>query len=217
MPRDNATSMDVARLAGVSQSAVSRVFTPGASASPKTSEKVRKAAEELGYRPNSLARAMVSGRSRIIGLVVAYLNNQFYPEALEKLSKRLQERGYHVLVFMTAKTQGDVSDVIEEILDYQVDGIIAASVALSSELSEMQAGAWPMVPSLGREFCIPGPASGDGLFREARDPERSRASRQLIIEMLEYMKRHPSQGGPEVMEMPRFWHQHKLVLYLVVE
>ena len=71
----------------------------------------------------------------------------------------------------------------------------------------MQAGAWPMVPSLGREFCIPGPASGDGLFREARDPERSSASRQLIIEMLEYMKRHPSQGGPEVMEMPRFWHQ----------
>ena len=71
----------------------------------------------------------------------------------------------------------------------------------------MQAGAWPMVPSLGREFCIPGPASGDGLFREASDPERSRASRQLIIEMLEYMKRHPSQGGPEVMEMPRFWHQ----------
>ena len=71
----------------------------------------------------------------------------------------------------------------------------------------MQAGAWPMVPSLGREFCIPGPASGDGLFREARDPERSRASRQLIIEMLEYMKRHPSDGGPEVMEMPRFWHQ----------
>ena len=71
----------------------------------------------------------------------------------------------------------------------------------------MQAGAWPMVPSLGREFCIPGPASGDGLFREARDPERSRASRQLIIEMLEHMKRHPSKGGPEVMEMPRFWHQ----------
>ena len=71
----------------------------------------------------------------------------------------------------------------------------------------MQAGAWPMVPSLGREFCIPGPASGDGLFREARDPERSMASRQLIIEMLEYMKRHPSDGGPEVMEMPRFWHQ----------
>ncbi len=70
----------------------------------------------------------------------------------------------------------------------------------------LQAGAWPMVPSLGREFCIPGPASGDGLIREARDPARSAASQQLIIDMLNHMKRHPSQGGPEVMEMPRFWH-----------
>ena len=70
----------------------------------------------------------------------------------------------------------------------------------------MQAGAWPMVPSLGREFCIPAPASGDGMVRAARDESQSEASRQLIIEMLNHMKRHPSQGGPEVMEMPRFWH-----------
>ena len=70
----------------------------------------------------------------------------------------------------------------------------------------MQAGAWPMVPSLGREFCIPGPASGDGLMRAARDEDQSEASRQLIIDMLEHMKRHPSQGGAEVMEMLRFWH-----------
>ena len=136
MPRDTATSLDVARLAGVSQSAVSRVFTPGASVSQHTSDKVREAATKLGYRPNSLARAMVSGRSRIIGLVVAYLDNQFYPDALEKLSARLQGRGYHVLVFLTTRTQGDITNVIEEILDYQVDGIIAASVALSSDLSD---------------------------------------------------------------------------------
>ena len=130
------TSLDVARRAGVSQSAVSRVFTPGASASPKTAEKVRKAAEELGYRPNVLARAMVSGRSRIIGLIVAYLDNQFYPDVLERLSNALQERGYHVLVFMASQTAGNIDRVVEEILDYQVDGIIAASVALSSDLSE---------------------------------------------------------------------------------
>lgn len=136
MAREGTTSIDVARLAGVSQSAVSRVFTPGASVSDRTVQKVRKAAEELGYRPNSLARAMVSGRSRIIGLVVAYLNNQFYPEALEKLSSALQAHGYHVLVFLTERTQGDVNHVIEEILGYQVDGIIAASVALSSELAD---------------------------------------------------------------------------------
>ena len=87
------TATDVARLAGVSQSAVSRVFTPGASASPKTAAKVRAAAEQLGYRPDPLARAMITGRTRIIGLVVAYLENQFYPLALERLSRALQERG----------------------------------------------------------------------------------------------------------------------------
>jgi len=130
------TSAEVALRAGVSQSAVSRTFTPGASASKKTIEKVKKAADELGYRPNSLARAMVSGRSRIIGLVVAYLENHFYPEALEKLSRSLQERGYHVLIFLASNTSSNIDDVVEEILDYQVDGIITASVSMSSELSD---------------------------------------------------------------------------------
>ena len=130
------TSIDVAQRAGVSQSAVSRVFTPGASASKKTAEKVRSAAEELGYRPNVLARAIASGKSRIIGLVVGYLENPFYPEALEKLSNALQARGYHVLIFMEARTTGKIDKIIDEILDYQVDGIIAASVGMSSELSK---------------------------------------------------------------------------------
>lgn len=134
--QNKVTSADVALKAGVSRSAVSRVFTPGASASAKTVEKVQKAAQELGYRPNVLARAMVSGKSRIIGLVVAYLNNQFYPTILEKLSKALRERGYHVLVFLSSNTEGDIAEVLDEILDYQVDGIVAASVALSSDLSK---------------------------------------------------------------------------------
>ena len=69
MSQVRVTSLQVAQKAGVSQSAVSRVFTPGASASAKTIERVQKASAELGYRPNSLARAMVSGKSRIIGLV----------------------------------------------------------------------------------------------------------------------------------------------------
>ena len=69
------TSADVARLAGVSQSAVSRVFTDGASASAKTSAKVKEAAEQLGYRPNRLARSLLTGKSYMVGLVVAYLDN----------------------------------------------------------------------------------------------------------------------------------------------
>ncbi|MEZ5776993.1 MAG: LacI family DNA-binding transcriptional regulator [Paracoccaceae bacterium] len=135
MASDKITSLQVAKRAGVSQSAVSRVFTPGASASKKTVEKVRKAAAELGYRPNALARAMITGKSRIIGLVVAYLDNYFYPVVIERLSVALQERGYHVLVFMAASTIGDVESVMQEILDYQVDGIVLASVSMSSVLA----------------------------------------------------------------------------------
>ena len=129
------TAMDVARLAGVSQSAVSRVFTPGASASQATVEKVRAAAEQLGYRPDPLARAMITGRTRIIGLVVAYLENQFYPVVLELLSQALQARGYHVLVFMAENSTERVPEVMAELLDYQVDGIITASVAMTNDLT----------------------------------------------------------------------------------
>jgi len=130
------TAAAVARHAGVSQSAVSRVFTDGASASRETMAKVRKAAEELGYQPNVLARAMVSGRSRIIGLVVAYLENHFYPEVVEKLCQALQDEGYHVLVFMVSQTAEDLEQVVSTILGYQVDGIVAASVAMSSDLAQ---------------------------------------------------------------------------------
>ena len=130
------TSAEVAARAGVSQSAVSRVFTPGASASAKTVKKVKQAAKELGYRPNSLARAMVSGKSRIIGLVVAYLENQFYPVALELLSNALQQRGYHLLVFTAPNSNDGIDSVVEDLMDYQVDGIIAASVSMSSDLAD---------------------------------------------------------------------------------
>jgi len=150
------TSVEVAKLAGVSQSAVSRVFTPGASVSERTKEKIHSAAAKLGYRPNVLARSLITGRSRIIGLVVAYLDNYFYPEAVELLSNALQKKGYHVLVFMASKTAGNIDDVFEEMLDYQVDGVIAASVAMSSDLAaRCNAAGVPVV-----------------LFNRAQDDER---------------------------------------------
>lgn len=132
---ERVTSLQVAKGAGVSQSAVSRVFTPGASVSEGTREKVLRAANELGYRPNVLARAMITGKSKIIGLVVAYLENQFYPLAVEKLSVALQAEGYHVLVFMASNTSENIQSVMKEILDYQVDGIVLASVSMSSDLA----------------------------------------------------------------------------------
>ncbi|HMQ57875.1 MAG TPA: LacI family DNA-binding transcriptional regulator, partial [Rhizobiaceae bacterium] len=112
---------------------MSRAFTPGASVSQKTREKVLKAASELGYRPNALARAVISGRSQLIAMLVAYLDNQFYPIVLEKLSRLLQQRGYQVLLFMT--DPGKQDEVVHRILQYQVQGIVMASATLSSSLA----------------------------------------------------------------------------------
>ena len=100
MASDRITSLDVARRAGVSQSAVSRVFTPGASFSRETARKVRQAARDLGYRPNELARSLITGRSRIIGLLVGHFENFFYPVAVEKAVRpvaggRIPRAGVH--------------------------------------------------------------------------------------------------------------------------
>jgi predicted ester cyclase len=68
----------------------------------------------------------------------------------------------------------------------------------------LQARVWPLAPSLGREGLVPGPATQDGLAPSGG--EDGRTSQEHVIAMLEAMQRHPAHGGPEVMELPRFWH-----------
>lgn len=134
-----ATSLDVARLAGVSQSAVSRCFTAGASVSHAMRDKVQEAARKLGYQPNAHARSLITGRSRIIGLVLSALENLFYPAVLERLAKRLQQDGYHLLIFIGDNANSD--DLVEEILQYNVDGIVLGATTLSSALAQRCADA----------------------------------------------------------------------------
>ncbi len=140
MMKARVTSLEVARRAGVSQSAVSRTFTPGASVSPRTREKVLNAAKELGYRPNAIARSLITSRSRIIGVAIGYLDNHFYPEVLETLTSRLQTLGYQVLLF-TGFKEREADPGMMQILQYQVDGLVLASTTLSSELAEQCAAA----------------------------------------------------------------------------
>ncbi|MEM1287358.1 MAG: LacI family DNA-binding transcriptional regulator [Pseudomonadota bacterium] len=141
MVRRKATSVDVAREAGVSQSAVSRSFTPGASVAEETRERVLAAADRLGYRPNAIARSLITRRSQIIAVAVSYLHNQFYPELVQGLSAAAQARGYHILLFTSG--EGKAADrELMRCLDYQIDGLVLASVSLSSEIASqcMQAG-----------------------------------------------------------------------------
>ena len=132
------TLADVAALAGVSTSAVSRTFTPGASVAKKTRALVLEAAKNLGYRPNAIARTLSTRKSRIIGVVVSYLHNQFYPTVIERLSQLLQAHGYHVLLFINSDTSSsdeEMDALLPDILQYQVDGIVLASTMMSSKLA----------------------------------------------------------------------------------
>ena len=70
----------------------------------------------------------------------------------------------------------------------------------------MQSNSWPMAPTLGREWCVPGPATLDGVSDEPYDAKKSNSSVKDVMDMLTSMKRHPSEGGPEVMKMDYYWH-----------
>ncbi len=139
MKRSTVTSVDVARHAGVSQSAVSRAFSKvptQSGVSEETRRKILRAADELGYRPNALARSLITQRTRIVGVLFSYLDNPFYANALELICHGLQREGYHALVFMMPDTLADVEATVSDILQYQVDGLITASVELSSQVCE---------------------------------------------------------------------------------
>ncbi len=143
--RPAATAMDVARLAGVSQSAVSRAFTPGASISAATRERVAAAARQLGYSPNLIARSLITRRSGMIGVAVGTLSNFLYPGMLEILGDRLQALGYRILMF-TAPLDGNADPELEAIMRYQVDAVVLAATTLSSRLAdECRAAGVPVI------------------------------------------------------------------------
>ena len=130
-----ASSTDVARLAGVSQSAVSRAFSIGATISPRTRAKVQAAAIELGYRPNALARSLITKRTNMIALMTGDISNPHYARTINAISLGLQERGLHVLLFSLIEGQS-VEAAVEEVLQYRVDGVIMISAALSAEVGD---------------------------------------------------------------------------------
>lgn len=133
--RQFVTVNEVARLAGVSQAAVSRAFTPGASISADKRKKVILAAAELGYHPNQLARSLIRGKSNIVGVGVGDLNNPFFNHTLQLLSTELDKIGLKLLLFPAHAVTAEEPS-ISEILHYRLDALVLLSVTLSSRLAE---------------------------------------------------------------------------------
>ncbi|WP_267553499.1 LacI family DNA-binding transcriptional regulator [Rhizobium rhizogenes] len=125
--RDFVSADAVARRAGVSRSAVSRVFTPGASVSDATRQKVLQAAEELGYQVNHLARGLMRNESGIVCLIVSDVATPYRSTLLRELTLQLQLAGKVAMLINTDRSDGSVNRALEQAIRYRAD----ASVILS--------------------------------------------------------------------------------------
>ncbi|MGC4252112.1 MAG: LacI family DNA-binding transcriptional regulator [Sphingobium sp.] len=136
------TSYDVARVAGVSQSAVSRCFTPGKSVSSSMRARIMQAADELGYQPNAIARMLITKRSNLVAVIVANLSVN--PDFTSILSQHMMERGLNLL-FFTLDQDADADRAIEQLWQYRVDGVISAAELSEDHVGLLHERALPLV------------------------------------------------------------------------
>lgn len=127
-----ASSTDVARLAGVSQSAVSRSFKPGGSVSAEMRRKIAAAAEALDYKPSLIPRIMLTERSGLVAVIIGRLDNPFYATILEKFTSGLEALGYQPVV-VAADSGYKLDDAIQRLASYRVDAILSPLAILSAE------------------------------------------------------------------------------------
>jgi DNA-binding LacI/PurR family transcriptional regulator len=144
IPPHRVTSYDVARVAGVSQSAVSRCFKPGASVSKKMKDRVMKAADELGYHPNAIARSLITRRSNLVAVIISNLTNLYYPEVLSQLTQRFSDKGIRVLLF-ALESEGQTDEMLQQVFQYQVDGVVAAVKFSDNHIEDFRRRNVPLV------------------------------------------------------------------------
>ncbi len=144
------TLKEVAERAGVSRSAVSRAFTEGASVSESTRRKVEKAASEMGYSPNVLARSLTTRRTKLVGLVSDNFHNPVFLQVFDLFTRGLQERGLRpLLVNLSGATE--LESAVRMLQQYSVDGVVVASSTLPPAFAQaFQRAGVPVVHSFGR-------------------------------------------------------------------
>ena len=123
------TSRDVARLAGVSQPTVSRALRDDPRVSDATKRSVREAADLLGYVPSDAGRALSSGRTHRIGLLVTDLENQFYAQIIAPVHLELERMGYQLMLHTET---ADNETVAERLIANGLDGVILATTTVDS-------------------------------------------------------------------------------------
>ena len=124
---------DVAEAAGVSISTVSRVVRQHADVKRETRERIQAVIQDLGYRPSPVARALVAGRSRTIGLLVSDIANPFYPQLAKSIEHEARKLGYMLVICNTEDNVREAKRYVQRLLSQGIDGIIHASVGDDEE------------------------------------------------------------------------------------
>lgn len=149
--RSSPTLNDVARLAHVSRQTVSRVINHKGEVSPETAERVRAAIDELNYRPNTVARSLVTNRSLVLGLVVPNISQPFYPEIARGVDDRAFEAGYSVFLCHTGGSDSREFQALERLRGHRVDGVIICNSRLDDETLTRVAADFSPVVLVNRE------------------------------------------------------------------
>ncbi|HUZ94597.1 MAG TPA: LacI family DNA-binding transcriptional regulator [Edaphobacter sp.] len=129
----------IARLAKVSIATVSRTINRVPTVNPKIAKRVWEVIEELDYFPNSQARALVSGRSWILGLIVSEITNPFFPELIQGFEDIAVEHGYEILVSSTNHDPKRMSHCIRRMLERKVDGVAVMTFGIEAPLLDQLA------------------------------------------------------------------------------
>lgn len=136
-PREQPTIHDVAALAGVSKSAVSRVLSGSGRFSDETRQRVQDAAVELGYVANAMARGLVSGRTNTIGMLVRDASSMLYAALHTVMERRAADYGYRVVTTTGVNRVEDEKSALSALVEMRVDGLVVCSGLLpASDIAE---------------------------------------------------------------------------------
>lgn len=125
---------DIARRAKVSTATVSRTINRHPSVQPQLAKRVLKIVEELGYFPNTQARALVSGRSRIFGLIVSEITNPFFPEIVHVFEETAIQHKYEILVTSTVHDTERMKTSVRRMLEHRVEGVAVMTFGMEESL-----------------------------------------------------------------------------------
>lgn len=139
------TMDDVARRAGVSRALVSLALSGSDRVSDASRSAVLLAADELGYRPNLIARNLASKQTRTVGLIVNDLHNPYFPGIVDGIKRALGRRGYRLLLNSAFLDDGDELAALDTFIDFRVDGIILVGSRARQIQIEAAARSIPMV------------------------------------------------------------------------